>query len=500
MDSGREQRIVDSHHVDDKGVQFKHVSQDLIETLETTDLGPSVTLLGEIPQTLDGGPLRYDPFARELTVPSLYADLLDSDSPHVQAVLKPIVQSEIEAHERTHENLTRRERQWYVESELGSYQVTLLGPRGYDRLIDFARKAAAHTSANLTRTQLVHEGTAIAAQMQYLKNKGRAKALAWLQENTATADDIDRFVESNLDPGEYLTRLREEAPESPVLKHPTHAFGHWLYRQMRSRWDISIPRYAFRLGGTATIDEATTVGVISPDTIAMVAALVEAPIPQECAEPEQKSLLTNLVEEWITKTGFANPVSPYEQEVGFDGSVEVLNRETVPRSMRRVSLNSAVDAEEYWHVPLYATDYPGVSDEKHLWGILRDLYVLTSPDGVRRLYLKTETHDWAEDTQILSLAREMWLLREKLFMPLFQAYNTATTHDLEHILSMVDSGTIESGVTMFDQSVAEDIAQKRFVSADSIDEAAYNQFISELSTLGKAILAGDSEEVRRFFN
>lgn len=498
MDTSRERHLIDSHHTDDKGVQFKHVSQELLNTLNTTDLGPNVTYLEDIPQTLAGGPLRYDPFGRELTVPSIYAELLSDDSERMRTVLAPVIQSEIEAHERTHEKLTRRERQWYVESEITSYQAILLGPRGYDQLIEFARKTAERTSADLTRSQLLHEGAAISAQLGHLREQGHHRALSWVTNNTATAQDIEQFLESGHDPVNYLTHLREDVPDSPLLSYPTHAFGHWLYEQLQSQWDLALPQYAFRMGGPAMTNQEETVGIVSPDTIAIVAAFADETVTRDRTSTEQRRELETLVQEWLDKNDFVASAGMADSDGDFSGNIEVLERDAVATSTRRILLTSAVDAEEYWHIPLYATDYPGVSSGKHLWAILRDFYVLTNPAGHRRLYLKSDTYEWARNTRLLSLAKQLWTLREKLFMPLFQAFNSATGHDINHILSMVHSDSIEPGLTTFDKSVAEDVAARQFNEAGGIDEDAYNDFIDDLAELGQAILTGDNDTVQTY--
>jgi hypothetical protein len=454
---------------------------------------PLTALAGDavhIPKTnVESSELRFDPLARELYAPTLYARGLETNDTAVRTFVK----SEIDVHERSHAAEVEANPHLYHRARLLSFEWALAAAcRTKDSPISLSRNDLPTESGGLAndvnlilKSELVQEAIALRRQQHYLQQ-------ADIPDSLLDQIDYRATIERGLENETGAINDHVSADGAPI-----HSFAHWLADEASQQWEIDVLQYASKF---VNATGAPTL----PDPVLAIAMSIDRETITACTADQQLDLLATAVSNHASVDG-DRFVFDGDRDGSTPSSVETVTAQSVMNDFRQGRLKRFYDRGLFCFVPLFAScyHYPGVSDGQSLPAILNALYATTTVDGegqpiVRRLYLDPSVAKWAYGTELLELALDLWELRKVVYFPPLRRLSQQSTAQW----SVIETAQAIRNNTRFKiPAYREELVQTANLlehTIQSFDTERLKDTIEDLTTLGEAIIHEDETTVRSY--
>lgn len=493
--------IQEVHTVTDMGVNLGHVSQDYKSAVlshqyrsspvsEITDFD-----IGGYESEGANGYAKYHPCARELFIPDKY-DQLRSSSANSD-VLSTFIESEIHIHEATHDYLTNREQHMFTSSRLFNLEATVswlarIQSRNTAADEDFFRRMV--NEVRMARgSEYVQEAIAIQNQRKWLRQQNQTGQLDSILRGIQYGQLIDDSV------------AKDDVVETSETVSPVHSMADWLVQNRLSEWDIDILKYSFRL----VIERLKAP---SPDSVLFTAASISDDEVAACDPAQQLDLLRSRVKEHSTLGDmFAHSegsgsyeLQIVEQDSHTPDCIPNIEPETLFQEQIEYRIQKAIELGYYERLPILAQSYPGISTDHTLSDIVNALYVTSDSSG-RHLFIEPTVYDWAKGTKLLEMATTLWEIRSNVFLSivrtLVQESQATWQHTIEAATLYLD-GAENPFVPLYTDFIGSKEANPRFEAVRTSQRELYERYestIEDLRTLGEAIVAENTDQIREFF-
>lgn len=488
-------------------VVFGQISADLKDILQLQSPFETETTLRQIPgfttseavraikrfQHEGTRTYRYNPLEPGIELPTSVED----DQAILRAKSGALLRflSEHYVHEGEHRRLATDEHQYYIEDQLNSFRYPLLYVAGRLNTADLTMFAA-ETGGQILNSRLVQEAQAIRAQRQFLQQYPQGVAEVALEDI-----DYKAQVDAYLETGQIADKVEATA---------VYACADWLAARIEQHWAIDVSDVAFRFAKPYACPEgvvpAETLKLVAPDLVFLIAAFTD---PADIGPVDRQRAVLERTVHQVMNDGTEHYNPAFEVMGRTSGGFTIQDRDTIAgRYMAETRELAAANGAEYL-LPLVCRTYPGKESIRWpLWRLLNNLYLVTEVHNTaddaritRSLWGDTEILDgWAANTPLLDIAVRLLELRDATYLPLVEVQAWRYGVQMPKLLAMMESDTYDRALWPYyvTGSTGKGKRELTRLVAD-VEPDRYQDVLTALTVLGRAIRRGDERLVKAFF-
>lgn len=401
-------------------------------------------------------------------------------------------------HEGEHHRISIDEQQYYIENLLNSFYLPLLYAAG-ELDAETVSMFAAEAPRQVQNSRLLHEACAVKAQQEFLQQHTAAVDLKETLDQLRYKELLDAYLESG--------NVTEE-----LEKYVIYAFAQWLMQRVQQRWTFDVEDVAFRFAKSysfpANWSPTGTVKQPAADLVFMLAAFTDE-VSGTTVDQQVSQLETKINEYLHHSPGEYNLA--VEAEVSVDDGFSLEERDAIADWYMQEKAMIADRGSQDFLLPLVSREFPSKERIKWpLWTILSNMYLVTEvvktddrQEINRSLWCNETVLAWAANTKLLQLAVKLQELRDATYLPLVSAHTVRYQYHLPRILALAERQALPPTEDLWPYRItppgstgAKELGAQ--ILADWNPDH-YQDLLTDLNVLGRAIRSGNKQQVRAFF-